>query len=47
VASRYFEVSGWLRAEGRVVEERMLVRRQGREVTPVARQRRALAPGQG
>lgn len=47
VASTYFEVTGQLRASGRVIEERLLVRRQGREVTPIARQRRALAPGQG
>lgn len=47
VASGYFEVVGQLRTAGRVVEERLLVRRQGREVTPIARQRRAIAPGQG
>lgn len=46
VSSNYFEVSGRLRAEGRVIEERMLVHRQGREVTPLWRVRRSLQPGQ-
>jgi general secretion pathway protein K len=44
VASNYFEVSGRLRAQGRMIEERMLVTRRGREVFALWRERRSLAP---
>lgn len=44
VTSRYFEISGQLRAEGRVVEERLLVLRRNREIIPVARSRQSLQP---
>lgn len=46
VSSNYFEVTGRLRAEGRVIEERMLVHRQGRAVTPLWRVRKSLLPGE-
>jgi general secretion pathway protein K len=41
VASSYFEVSGRLRLEDRVVEQRYLVMRQGYDVIPLYRQRMA------
>jgi general secretion pathway protein K len=45
VGSNYFEVSGRLRMDGRVLEERMLVKRQNREITSLRRSRQALQPG--
>ncbi len=44
VGSSYFVISGRLRMEGRVLEERMLVRRDNREVVQVARWRQSLQP---
>ncbi len=44
VASRYFEISGQLRMEGRAVEERLLVVRRNREITPLSRSRQSV-PG--
>ncbi len=46
VNSNYFEISGRLRMEGRVLEERMLVKRANRQVLPLARWRQSLQPGQ-
>jgi general secretion pathway protein K len=46
VNSNYFEISGRLRMEGRVLEERMLVKRANRQVLPQARWRQSLQPGQ-
>jgi general secretion pathway protein K len=45
VGSNYFEISGRLRMDGRVLEERMLVKRQNREITSLRRSRQALQPG--
>lgn len=45
VASRYFEISGRLRMEGRVLEERSLVLRRNREVVPLSRSRQSIQPG--
>jgi general secretion pathway protein K len=45
VASRYFEISGQLRMEGRVLEERLLVARKGREVIPLSRSRQSVQSG--
>ncbi len=45
VGSSYFEISGRLRMDGRLLEERMLVKRQNREITTLMRSRRALQPG--
>jgi general secretion pathway protein K len=42
VSSRYFEISGRLRLEGRVLEERALVERRGREVVQIFRERHNL-----
>lgn len=42
VASRYFEISGQLRMEGRTVEERLLVVRKNREITPLSRSRQSV-----
>jgi general secretion pathway protein K len=42
VSSRYFEISGRLRLEGRVLEERALVERRGREVVQILRERHNL-----
>jgi general secretion pathway protein K len=42
VASRYFEISGQLRMEGRAVEERLLVVRKNREITPLSRSRQSV-----
>jgi general secretion pathway protein K len=39
VASKYFEVEGRLRLADRVLQERWLVRRENREVTPLRRDR--------
>ncbi len=44
VGSSYFVISGSLRMDGRVLEERMLVRRDGRQVVPLARWRQAVLP---
>lgn len=46
VNSNYFEISGRLRMEGRVLEERMLVKRANRQVLPQARWRQSMQPGQ-
>jgi general secretion pathway protein K len=46
VNSNYFEISGRLRMDGRVLEERMLVRRTNRQVVTLARWRQSLQPGQ-
>ena len=46
VNSNYFEISGRLRMEGRVLEERMLVKRANRQVVAIARWRQSLQPGQ-
>jgi general secretion pathway protein K len=45
VASRYFEITGRLRMEGRVLEERLLVTRRDREVIPLLRTRQNVMPG--
>jgi len=45
VASRYFEISGRLRMEGRTLEERLLVLRRNREVIPLSRTRQSVQPG--
>ena len=42
VGSSHFEITGRLRMEGRVIEERLLVRRQDREMIPLARTRHSL-----
>jgi general secretion pathway protein K len=44
VASRYFEISGRLRMEGRVLEERLLVVRRNREIIPLSRSRQSVMP---
>jgi general secretion pathway protein K len=46
VNSNYFEISGRLRMDGRVLEERMLVKRANRQVSIQARWRQSLQPGQ-
>ncbi len=46
VNSNYFEISGRLRMDGRVLEERMLVKRANRQVSTQARWRQSLQPGQ-
>ena len=46
VNSNYFEIIGRLRMDGRVLEERMLVQRQNRQVMVLARWRQSLQPGQ-
>jgi general secretion pathway protein K len=46
VNSNYFEISGRLRMDGRVLEERMLVKRANRQVVTQARSRQSLQPGQ-
>lgn len=46
VASDFFEIQGRLRMDGRVLEERMLVQRQNRQVVGLARWRQNLQPGQ-
>jgi general secretion pathway protein K len=45
VASRYFEISGRLRMEGRALEERLLVLRRNREVVPLSRNRQSVLLG--
>jgi general secretion pathway protein K len=45
VASRYFEISGQLRMEGRTVEERLLVVRKNREITALSRSRQSVQGG--
>jgi general secretion pathway protein K len=45
VGSSYFEISGRLRMDGRLLEERLLVKRQNREIAALMRSRRALQPG--
>jgi len=42
VSSRYFEISGRLRLEGRVVEERSLIERRGLDVVQITRERRSV-----
>lgn len=42
VGSKYFEISGQLRMEGRVIEERLLVMRREREMVPISRSRQSL-----
>ena len=44
VGSNYFEITGSLRMEGRVLEERLLVQRRGREIVPLARTRQSIDP---
>jgi general secretion pathway protein K len=46
VNSNHFEISGRLRMDGRVLEERMLVKRANRQVVTQARSRQSLQPGQ-
>lgn len=46
VGSSHFIISGRLRMDGRVLEEHLLVRRDNRQVTPQARWRQSLQPGQ-
>jgi len=46
VNSNFFEISGRLRMDGRVLEERMLVKRANRQVSTQARWRQSLQPGQ-
>lgn len=45
VNSSHFEISGQLRMDGRVLAERLLVKRQNREIVPLARSRESLQPG--
>ena len=45
VGSSYFEISGRLRMDGRLLEERLLVKRQNREIVSLMRSRQALQPG--
>ena len=45
VASRYFEISGQLRMDGRAVEERLLVVRRNREIIPLSRSRQSVQSG--
>jgi general secretion pathway protein K len=45
VASRYFEISGQLRMEGRAIEERLLVVRKNREIIPLSRSRQSVQSG--
>jgi general secretion pathway protein K len=42
VTSKYFEISGRLRLDGRVLEERALVERRGNTVVPILRERRSV-----
>jgi general secretion pathway protein K len=42
VNSKYFEITGRLRMNGRVLEESLLVERKNREIVPLARSRRSL-----
>jgi general secretion pathway protein K len=42
VNSKYFEISGRLRMDGRVIEERLLVERRNREIVALARSRQSL-----
>ena len=42
VGSSYFEITGRLRMDGRVLEERLLVKRQNREVIALWRSRQSL-----
>jgi len=44
VDSRFFEISGRLRMEGRVLEERLLVVRRNREIVPLSRSRQSVMP---
>ncbi len=46
VGSNYFIIAGRLRMQGRVLEERLLVKRDNRQVLAQARWRQALQPGQ-
>lgn len=45
VGSSYFEISGRLRMDGRLLEERLLVKRRNREIVSLMRSRQALQPG--
>jgi general secretion pathway protein K len=44
VGSNYFVIAGSLRMDGRLLEERLLVRRDNRQVQPLARWRQAVLP---
>jgi general secretion pathway protein K len=44
VGSNYFVIAGLLRMDGRVLEERLLVKRDNRQVQPLARWRQAVLP---
>jgi general secretion pathway protein K len=44
VSSSFFEISGRLRMEGRVLEQQMLVQRQGRQIVPLSRTRQVPPP---
>jgi general secretion pathway protein K len=44
VGSNYFVIAGMLRMDGRVLEERLLVKRDNRQVQPQARWRQAVLP---
>ena len=44
VGSNYFVITGRLRMDGRVLEERLLVKRDNRQVVPLARWRQSLQP---
>jgi general secretion pathway protein K len=46
VSSNFFEITGSLRMDGRILEERVLVQRRNRMVVPLDRWRRSLLPGQ-
>lgn len=42
ISSRYFEVSGRLRLDGRVIEERSLIERRGLDMVQITRERRSV-----
>jgi general secretion pathway protein K len=44
IGSKYFEISGTLRMDGRMLEERQLVKRENRQVQQLARWRQAVLP---
>ena len=44
VNSKYFEISGRLRMDGRIIEERLLVERRNRDIVALARSRQSVLP---
>jgi general secretion pathway protein K len=44
VNSKYFEIAGRLRMDGRIIEERLLVERKNRDIVALARSRQSLLP---